>query len=353
MLPKFFTFIIFGITAFSGFIIYSQFIEKENQSSLLSPTNTTLKSLEVSPSPTPIPFEDLTIPYLRARKYESKLGELEKISENSNYISYLTSLTSDGLKVNGLLTKPQGEVPNGGFPAVVFIHGYIPPKSYQTRSNYSAYVDYLARNGLVVFKIDLRGHGNSQGEAGGGYYSSDYIIDTLSAVSALQESDFVNPKKIGLWGHSMAGNVVLRSMAAKPDIPAIVVWAGAGFSYIDLNQFGIDDNSYQPPQDSSERQRKRQRLRETYGNPIDGNPFWKLVAPTNYLGDLKGAISLHHALDDNVVSIGYSRNLNELLNQTSVPHELNEYPSGGHNLTGASFNQAMQKTVDFFKNHLK
>lgn len=306
-----------------------------------------------SPTPTPGPFDDLTIPYLRERDYESSLGHLERVSENSNYISYLTNYSSDGLKINALLTKPKGEVPNGGWPAIIFIHGYTPPKNYDTLDNYSSYADFLAENGFVVFKIDLRGHGSSEGEGGGAYYSSDYVIDTLNAYAALQKADFVNPEKIGLWGHSMGGNVVMRSFAANPEIPAVVIWAGAVYTYTDLAEYGIDDNSYRPPDITSERVKKRQELLETYGLPENGNPFWQVVAPTNYLNDLKGAIQINHAVDDNVVSIEYSRNLNKLLEETKVEHELSEYQSGGHNLTGATFTKAMENTVEFFDKHLK
>jgi predicted esterase len=58
---------------------------------------------------------------------------------------------------------------------------------------------------------------------------------------------------------------------------------------------------------------------------------------------------VHHAADDPVVSIGYSRNLMSVLDQTGIPHELFEYQSGGHNLTGPSFTQAMQRSADFFR----
>src|SRR3989344_8042599 len=138
------------------------------------------------PIPTPMPFFEMTIPGLRAREYESSLGERALVSENSLYTSYLTSFDSDGLKVNGLLTIPVGDPSpqqNVGtqddsrkYPAIIFIHGYISPTLYQTTSQYADYVDYLARNGFVVFKIDLRGHGKSEGQPGGAYYSSDYII---------------------------------------------------------------------------------------------------------------------------------------------------------------------------------
>lgn len=304
------------------------------------------------PSATPFPFSEMTVPFLRSRNYESKLGELVKLSENSNYTSYLTSYTSDGLKINGLLTIPVGNKPAGGFPAVVFVHGYIPPWQYQTTTRYVDHVDFLAKNGFVVFKIDLRGHGNSEGQAGGAYFSEEYVVDVLNARAALASSDFVSLDKIGLWGHSMAGNIVSRAMVAAPDIPAVVIWAGAVYSYVDLVEYGISDNSYQPPPNDSERQRRRRELFAKYGEPTVESEFWKQVAVASYLNDLKGAVQINHVIDDNVVDIAYSRNLNSLLNKTNVVHELNEYSSGGHNITGASFNLAMQDTVDFFKQHL-
>jgi dipeptidyl aminopeptidase/acylaminoacyl peptidase len=304
------------------------------------------------PEATPLPFAELTIPYLREKTYESALGELTKSRETSTYTAYRTSYTSDSLKVNGLLTQPKGDKPAEGWPAVVFVHGYIPPKQYKTEGQYVAFVDYLARNGFVVFKIDLRGHDASEGAASGAYYSSDYISDVLHAYSALQNSNFVNPQAIGLWGHSMAGNVTMRSFAVKPEIPAVVIWAGAVYSYADFQVYGISDASYQPQQNDPERQKKRRQLFEAHGEFSPDSPFWQQVAPTNYLNDLQGAIQIHHAVNDTVVDVGYSRNLNALLNNTGIVHELYEYPSGGHNITGESFNQAMQRTVIFYKQHL-
>lgn len=305
----------------------------------------------LSPTPTPFPFQELTIPYLRSLNYQSSLGELAKISEKNNYISYLTSYTSEGLQVNGLLTIPKGQKPENGWPAIVFVHGYIAPDLYQTTSNYLSYVDYLAKSNFVVFKIDLRGHHKSEGEPGGAYYSSDYVIDTLSAFEALKASDFVDPERIGLWGHSMGGNVVFRSFVIK-NIPAIVIWSGAVYSYEDMSKYGINDNSYRPPSENTERRRYREELRRIYGDFNPDNPFWQQVAPTNYLDNVSGTIQIHHALNDSVVDIGYSRDLINLLETTNIIHELREYSSGGHNIEGNSFTQAMQSTVEFFQENL-
>ncbi|OGM25102.1 hypothetical protein A2962_02250 [Candidatus Woesebacteria bacterium RIFCSPLOWO2_01_FULL_39_61] len=342
----------FLIVIFAILAIGYLFLEKDVDKRFVQPVIENISKVNKEPTPTPFAFQEMTIPYLRSKTYLSSLGEMQKVRENPNYTSFLTSYNSDGFKVYGLLTKPRGEMPKDGYPAVVFIHGYIPPENYQTKVNYASYVDYLAKNGFVIFKIDLRGHGNSEGEPGGGYYSGDYVIDTLNAVSALRNSDFVNPDNIGLWGHSMAGNIVLRSFVADLKIPAVVVWAGAGFTYSDLQEYRIEDTSYRPPPSDSERAKERQKLRDMYGNFDPNNWFWKQVPATNYLDGVTGAVQLNHSKDDNVVSIEYSRNLNSILNQANIRHELNEYAAGGHNLSGITFNQAMQKTVEFFMNNL-
>ncbi len=307
---------------------------------------------EESPTPTPMPFAEMTIPYLRNRTYSSSIGPRTRIADSGTYMSYMTNYDSDGLKINGLLTIPKGEMPLEGWPAIVFVHGYIPPTVYRTKDNYVAYVDYLARRGFVVFKIDLRGHDQSEGEPGGAYYSSDYVIDALNARAALQTVDFVHPKRIGLWGHSMAGNVVMRSLVAQPEIPAVAVWAGAGYTYADLLAYRISDTSWRPPTESVQRVRGRELLRQTYGEFSADHPFWKQVAVTDYLGDIQGAIELHHAVDDAVVNVEYSRNLTKLLEKTKVAHTLYEYAGGGHNISGAYFTTAMERTAEFFKKNL-
>lgn len=98
---------------------------------------------------------------------------------------------------------------------------------------------------------------------------------------------------------------------------------------------------------------KRRLLFDTYGEFSKESAFWKTVAATNYIQDMKTPLQLNHAVDDNVVDIGYSRDLVKLLDETEIPHELNEYPSGGHNISGSSFNAAMNNTVEFFKKYLE
>lgn len=299
-----------------------------------------------------IPFKELTIPYLRARSYKSSLQEKTLFEEKESYTSYLTSYDSDGLTINALLTVPKEAPPVGGYPAIVFVHGYIPPAVYTTTGRYTDYVDYLARNGFVVLKIDLRGHGKSEGIPSGAYYSGDYVIDTLHAYSALQSYNLVNPDAVGLWGHSMAGNVTMRAFVANQKIPALVIWAGAVYSYEDLTKYRLNDNSYRPPSQSTERQKQREALRAAHGDFSPESDFWDMVVPLHYLEGVTGAVELHHAVNDDVVNVGYSRDLAAALEKAHIPHTLYEYQTGGHNLSGGAFSQAMERTVTFFKSHL-
>jgi dipeptidyl aminopeptidase/acylaminoacyl peptidase len=327
-------------------------VRKTVKSIPLYPAAEKLKNSVITPTPTPFPFEELTIPYERRQKFDSQLTRGEVLFKNPVYTAYRASYVSDGNTIYGLLTIPNEAKPAKGWSAIIFLHGYIPPTVYTTLGQYVAYTDYLARRGFVVFKPDLRGHDKSQGEPGGAYYSEDYIIDTLNAYAAVSHMEEVNPGGIGLWGHSMSGNVVMRTFAVKPEIPAVVIWAGAVYTYQDNTKFGIHDGSYRPPQIANRQSGKRQQLRELYGDFSPDSPFWKQVAVTDYLKDLKGAIQIHHAVDDPVVNIGYSRNLMSLLDKTTVPHELFEYPEGGHNITGSAFTEAMRRTADFFHTHL-
>jgi alpha-beta hydrolase superfamily lysophospholipase len=247
---------------------------------------------------------------------------------------------------------PFGEPPPGGFKAIVFNHGYIPPDQYRTTERYVAYVDALARAGFVVFKIDLRGFGNSEGEPEGSYFSPAYSIDAISALKSLQTLPYVDAQGIGMWGHSMAGNLVLRAMLVEPDIQAGVIWAGAVYSYDDFTRYSIEDPSYVPPAVESPGRRTGRLIRETYGPPDTSTPYWQAVSLTENIDLLAAPLQIHHALNDTVVDPGYSADLAAVLNAAGKAYAYYPYDGGGHNIDSPYFNEAMQRTIEFFRANL-
>ena len=92
-------------------------------------------------------------------------------------------------------------------------------------------MDGFAGNGYVVIRPDYRGHDKSEGKRAA-YGRPDYTIDVLNAPSTSSDTRR-RPERIGMWGHSMGGDITLRSMVTTKDIKAGVIWAGVVASYPD------------------------------------------------------------------------------------------------------------------------
>jgi dipeptidyl aminopeptidase/acylaminoacyl peptidase len=331
------------------------------QSETITQTASPTATITPTPAATEVVFpvgEDITIQYLQGLEISGSEITFEgELAPGANYERHLVSYISEGNKIYGLLTIPFEEPPEGGYKAIVFNHGYIPPTDYRTTERYSAHVDYLARSGFVVFKIDYRGHGESEGEPSGSYFSPGYTIDSIAALKSLQTLDIVDPQGIGMWGHSMAGNLVLRAMLIEPEIQAGVIWAGAVYSYDDLEAYGIQDNSYRPPptpetEETPDPRRRSREIFDTYGRPDTRIDYWKAVSLTENIEFLESPLQIHHAEDDPVVNIAYSIGLAAVLKEHGKQYEFYTYEGGGHNLISTYFDQAMLRTVEFFRDNL-
>ncbi len=309
-----------------------------------------------TPTPTPTPLHPLMIESLRQQAYPgSEITIEETLDPGSNYDRYIASYLSEGNKIYALLTVPQGEKSESGWPVVIFNHGYIPPAQYRTAERYVAYVDAFARNGYIVFKSDYRGHGNSEGEATGGYGSSAYTIDILNAVSSIKNYPDADPDRIGMWGHSLGGHITLRSMVATEDIKAGVIWAGVVASYPDLFERWhrrYDGNPTPTPNPNSSRRRWRQELFEVYGSPEENPEFWASISPNSYLSDLSGPIQLHHGTADSSVPVEFSETLSGQIQEVGKPVELYTYENDNHNISN-HFGTAMERSIQFFDTYVK
>lgn len=351
-------FFLIVFTALITFLITLVFIRSNRITSVIQKNTSFKENQKVVKSV----VSPISIDYLRSINISSEKVKIEEeLTNGSNYKRYIASYLSEGNRVYGLLTIPIENEPVNGFPAIIFNHGYIPPTQYQTTEGYVSYVDYLAKNGFVVFKIDFRGNGRSKGDPSGSYFSSAYTIDIISALKSLQKFEKVDPKKIGLWGHSMAGNAVLRAMLVSNEIKAGVIWSGAVYSYEDFVKYKISDNSYTHRPDTNKtgvEQKNRetsaeiQKIRSDSGGINFNNEFWTAISLTKNIKYLSAPLQLNHSTNDPVVNIGYSRDLVKVLKDNSKAYEFYEYEGGGHNITSPYFEQAMEKTVNFFKKYL-
>jgi uncharacterized protein len=296
----------------------------------------------------------LAIEYMRKQSYPGSEITIEQtLADGNTYKQYLASYKSDGLKIYALLTVPKGDKPPGGWPVIVFNHGYIPPDVYRTTERYVAYVAALANNGYIVFKPDYRGNGNSEGQPLGAYYSPAYTIDVLNALSSIKAYGESNPAKIGMWGHSMGGNIILRSLVITKDIKAAVIWGGVVGSYTDLLYNWQRRVSYQPsPRELSQRNRYRQDLLQKYASPSANPTFWNAIDPTHFVPDITAPVQLDVGSIDEEVPVAFSQSLRDRLQKSDKTVEYYEYPGSDHNISQA-FSEAMAHTITFFDRYLK
>src|SRR3984893_1667407 len=308
-----------------------------------------------SPSPAPIAPDPKLVPLaidaMRQREYPgSELAIEQTLTPGANYRRYVASYQSDGLKIFGLLTLPNGPKPAAGWPVIIFNHGYIPPTVYRTTERYVAYVDAFARDGYIVFKPDYRGFGSSQGQPVSAYYAPDDTVDVLNAVTSLQRYGSADPNRLGMWGHSMGGNLTLRALVIDPRIKVAVIWAGVNATYKDLmeNWHPVGGEPVAPSFGGGQRQNYLAQV----GTPEQNPAFWDSISPMAYLADITAPIQLDHGTADTEVPLQFSQTLANDLRAANKQVELYTYAGSDHNIA-QGFTLAMARSVAFFDRSLK
>jgi pimeloyl-ACP methyl ester carboxylesterase len=134
---------------------------------------------------------------------------------------------SGAVKLAGTLSVPRG---NGPFPAVLLISGSGAQDRDETIMGHKPFLvlaDYLTRHGVAVLRVDDRGVGGSTGSIASST-SEDFAGDVLAGVALLKERREIDPRKIGLIGHSEGGIIAPIAAVRSRDVAFIVLMAGTG-----------------------------------------------------------------------------------------------------------------------------
>ena len=135
--------------------------------------------------------------------------------------------TAANVKLAGTLTTPRTKAP---FPVVVLITGSGPQnRNEELLGHHPFWVlsDHLTRSGIAVLRFDDRGVGKSTGKFSTAT-SADFASDVLAGVAYLKTRPEINPKKIGLVGHSEGGLIAPMCAVQSKDVAFIVMMAGTG-----------------------------------------------------------------------------------------------------------------------------
>jgi len=133
-------------------------------------------------------------------------------------------IPSAGLKLSGVVHTPDGLRPGERRAAFLVLHGF---GSSKTSSNTMQPTKVLTELGYVALRFDMRGCGDSEGEAGR-VICLEQVEDTRNALTFLAGHPAVNPDRIGLIGSSFGGAVAVYAGGVDERVAAVISNGGWG-----------------------------------------------------------------------------------------------------------------------------
>ena len=324
-------------------------------------------------------FASISMEHLKNRAYKAELqmlgsAPLSGASGSKAYSSHVLFYESDGLKQYLLMNRPESRVPEKGFPVLIFGHGFHPePKKHGLNKStglmhrpgdyYRGIPEIFAEQGFVVLAPDYRGHGESEGYeyTRRSYLSAAYYaIDVLHLLAALPGLEDVDQRNVFYLGHSMGGDVGLRTiLSGEGKVKAASLWSPeVASTYEKALHYGRrrSQNELVTPQVMRS---YLDEIGHLYG--ADASSKWwaeelasqlELIDPINFVEELSIPVILQHAEADQEVPFLWSERLASKLAAAGIDFEFYAYPTDNHLFKGDNFKLAIARDLVFFRGRM-
>jgi pimeloyl-ACP methyl ester carboxylesterase len=138
-----------------------------------------------------------------------------------------------GVTLAGTLTLPKENQLSAAAILVTGSGGQNRDEEILGHKPFLVIANYLTRIGIAVLRYDDRGIGKSTGDIMTAT-TWDFATDAASAFEFLKEDPRIDPKRIGIIGHSEGAMIAPIVASEYPDLAYIVMLAGSGLSGEDL-----------------------------------------------------------------------------------------------------------------------
>jgi len=245
--------------------------------------------------------------------------------------------TTDGVKVDGSIVKPNPFDPSKRYPVIFDIYGG--PGSQQVYDQFmsSGWTQWLAQEGYVIVGLNNRGTNN---------YGRDFMkvvykhlgkyeaLDFAEAAKYLSKQSYVDPSRIAIMGTSYGGYSAVYTMEMYPEIFPV------GIANSTVGDWRLYDTIYT----------------ERYMGLLNDNlQGYVESAPIEQAAKMRGNLLLIHSMMDDNVHPQNTMQLLTALTTAGRDAELRIYPPGRHGAAydAQSFRLIRQVTDRFLSRNLK
>lgn len=250
----------------------------------------------------------------------------------------------DGLEIPAIYYKPLQATAENKVPALVWVHG---GPGGQSRTGFSALIQYLVNNGYAILAVNNRG---SSGYGKTFYRMDDRdhgggdLQDCIWGKKWLQEQEYIDAEKIGIIGGSYGGYMTMAAMAFEPDEFKVGV-----------NIFGVTNwlrtlKSIPPWWESA-----RQALYDELGDPnTEDSVHLYNISPLFHAHQVKNPVMVLQGANDPRVLQVESDEIVEAVKGNNVPVEYIVFPDEGHGfLKKENEIKGYGQILSFLNNYLK
>ena len=270
--------------------------------------------------------------------------EENKLDNNHPLTPYLSNLATpeygtlkadDGQIMHYRLFKPTNMSAGKKHPVIVNVYGG--PHAQRVTNSWRSknlYFQYMAQQGYVIFQLDNRGSYNRGKKFEDAIYKNlgdVEVSDQIKGVEFLRTLDYVDAKRIGIYGHSYGGYMALMTMFKAGD------YFTAGVSGAPVTDWALYDTHYT----------------ERYlGHPDTNAKGYEASAVFPYTDGLKGPLMIYHGMADDNVLFTHATKLFKQLQDSEKQFEMMTYPGSKHSLRGKQVQTHLHQTItNFFNRH--
>jgi dipeptidyl-peptidase-4 len=242
-----------------------------------------------------------------------------------------TLTAKDGQTLHYRMFEPKERKAGQKYPVIVSVYGG--PGAQRVTNSWSGrdlYFHYMAQRGYIIFQLDNRGSENRGKKFEDPIYRKLGVVeveDQVTGVEYLRSLPYVDPARIGVYGHSYGGYMAIMTMFKAGD------YFAAGVSGAPVTDWTLYDTHYT----------------ERYlAHPAENAQGYTDSAVFPYAAGLKGDLLIYHGMADDNVLFSNSTKLFSVLQQQGKMFEMMTYPGSKHAMFGQDVQTHLHKTITQF-----